>query len=110
MLRYHSVGISTIVALMAAHRAVSNRRYATHTVFDQEAVTTIRRYLAGDALALDEKRALHVPDCENANDLLLGRNSALQLAVPAPDASERDEFFKARPAHRTMIVCARGNS
>jgi hypothetical protein len=68
MQRHHSLGTSTIVALMAAHRAVSSRPYATPAVFDQEAVTTISRYLAGDALALDEKRALPTTDSENVNE------------------------------------------
>jgi hypothetical protein len=68
MQRYHSLGTSTIVALMAAHRAVSSRAYVTPTVFDQEAVTTTSRYLAGDALALDEKRAPLASDSENVNE------------------------------------------
>jgi hypothetical protein len=67
MQRHHSLGTSTIVALMAAHRAVSSRPYETPAVFDQEAVTTISRYLDGDALALNEKRSLPGPDSGNVD-------------------------------------------
>ena len=49
MQRYMSIGTSTIVALMAAHRAVSKQSDATPATFDQTVVASINIYLVDHA-------------------------------------------------------------
>ena len=44
--RYHSTGVSTLVALMAAHREAANSSGPV-PVFNQAAVAEVNRYLAG---------------------------------------------------------------
>jgi hypothetical protein len=49
MQRYMSIGTSTIVALMEAHRAVSKQSDATPATFDQTVIASINIHLVDHA-------------------------------------------------------------
>lgn len=51
MQRFFSVGISTLVALMAAHREAANSSKTIPAVFNQADVAKMKPYLAGNAPA-----------------------------------------------------------
>jgi hypothetical protein len=55
MPRLPSMNIKTLVALMAAHRAVSSQSDESCTVFDQAAVARMKHYLTDDAYKRDAK-------------------------------------------------------
>jgi len=56
MQRYFSVGISTLVALMAAHRKAANSSESAPAVYDQTCVTELILNLAGNAPAGDAEQ------------------------------------------------------
>jgi hypothetical protein len=67
MPRYFSVGISTLVALMAAHREAANSSKAMPAVFNQASVTAMNLYLTGSAPAVNTERTPTVSATEHAD-------------------------------------------
>jgi hypothetical protein len=61
MQRYFSVGTSTLVALMAAHREAANSSKTRPAIFDQAIVAEMNRYLASCVPALDAERPAAAP-------------------------------------------------
>lgn len=68
MQRYMSIGTSFIVALMAAHRAVSKHSDATPAAFDQTVVASINLYLANHAHGRGANHAVATARTETANE------------------------------------------
>ena len=70
MQRYMSIGTSTIVALMAAHRAVSKQSDARPAAFDQTVVASINLYLADHAHGRDANHAVSTARTETADEYM----------------------------------------
>jgi hypothetical protein len=70
MQRYMSIGTSTIVALMAAHRAVSKQSDATPATFAQTAVARFNLYLADHAHDRDANHAVSIARTEAADEYM----------------------------------------
>jgi hypothetical protein len=67
MQRYFSVGISTLVALMAAHRKAANSSESAPAVYDQTCVTELILNLAGNAPAGDAEQTPAAAVTEHAD-------------------------------------------
>lgn len=67
MERHYSTGISTLVALMAAHREAANSSDTNPATFNQASVLELNRYLADIAPVSAAERSSANPPGEHAD-------------------------------------------